>query len=313
MDITSMNRVLILRAGFWRTSVDNDGQPIAIYDQSKIYCLLEACIATGVERLAIPAWSGLAENVSYLPPALTDCIDIVDKDNEAVEKFRAFCGPIYEEFGSQLLITPSMPCARHEREIIDQELQGALHFFFTEVFEFFLGMEHKLQISTQPSRLQSITNDLLSYCRSPESRANLVRLMGILATYRQEAVDTLCFKSEASAAHVTHFLQLIEDEYYQKLSREAHLLSHGDLAARLAKVRRFAKKVVTRTPFKQLYSLAARIVAASQGLPVPEAEMLASLFGDPYLPPAAPLTYYSARSQLRGYDDVIHRGIVVHL
>lgn len=297
---------------------------MAVYDQSRLPYLVEGFIATGVERLAVPAWSGLADHLTLLPPALQECIDIVDQRKSAVKKFEAFCEPIYEEFGSSLLLTRAMPCTRHKREFQDESLRGALHFFFTELLDFFLGMEHRLQISQSPWRLGSIIEDLLSYCRNPQSRANLARLLGVLRSYRQVGINSLTFKAGASPAYLAQFLQLVEDERYHQMSKEVHLMGLGNLRAGVPRMRRLVKKIVTTSPFNEIYRLAAKVLAASQGLPLPDADAFASLFSEPYLPVAAPLrtAYAGARKALKEQEpgsstprveDVIRKGVVVRL
>jgi hypothetical protein len=298
---TAVSAQLIVTNGFWRPEQKPDGAIVLRNDESRIPIVLEACLATGVSRVAIPAWSGLAVEVPGLAPDLQRLVVLVDEDGRAFRKLHSFLAPVREEFGIDYSVDFCVPVMIGTPRLAS--LHGALFHTFVYLLDFFLGIEHGLQVSTDPRQMIHVIKDVLAQSRDPSSRVRLSFLVGVLQTYRRTEIDGLRGHASNQATHVQQFLELLEDSTYRDLSRQAHLWGIPEHSKRaLTHFQRFAKRLLTDSPIARSLRLGRQVVTTTTGISLPDDDSLGALLASGYVPAMVDMApvWKHAQSSLRG-------------
>lgn len=283
MNESPVNRYLLTTNAFWGPEPTKEGITAWRRDESRIPLVLEACLATAVSRVAIPAWSSLADEIQQLPAPLQRMVTLIDDSGRAFRKLSAFIKPIHEEFGVHLSVDFGFPVMIGDPP--REDLRGPLLFTLEPLLDFFLGMEYGLQISRKPGRMLEAVDQVLISSRNPETRARLAFVAGVLRSYQTSEPVGLAVETPARLDFVRHFTEMVEDETYQGLSEQAHLWGITEHSRRaLQKFQRMASSFVTSSPFAKSLRLARVAVSTTTGLQIPVEEDIVELITPAYVP-----------------------------
>lgn len=186
-----------------------------------------------------------------------------------------------------------------------QKALGAGLFVMSELPSFLCALKHRLlchfDLDSVLGALKVLNNDGV---RSPEMRARVAVLLGVLRSYRKVSHNCILIASKAPLELVGRFTELTEDIRYQNLSRRLHRF--GFLAEPLASVVRGVNDAAAR--FLQVREFrnamqGKRLLAVAREPPPARSAFASALFGDEYLPPIV---------NLRPAIDEAWEGLVRH-
>jgi len=256
-----------------------------VVDGSSLEFLIEELISLGATDVAIPSESIAARFVDNVPKVLKKRIAVVDVKKVELER-RAIFEPLAEEFD---LKVDGVALTCH-RTFEPKELHDALATVYFELETFLLGLEHELQINLDIDSLRKAVDVVRLSSRSATSRASLSVLAGVLASYESRGITSILVQSGASRHLAELFGELLEDETYKLMSRQAYCLGLPLRIQRTAKeFSRLARRLVTKPQFRYVLRLASRGMSLATQVPVPDVEALAPLIKKKYFPPAVSL------------------------
>ncbi|HEY3119797.1 MAG TPA: hypothetical protein VGL15_04180 [Vicinamibacteria bacterium] len=221
--------------------------------------------------------------VEQAPPQLLKRVRFIDRDRSD-RKHAAFFAPLAEEFG----ITVDRATGVVDRpKSMSHDFVQELNILYLLLVEFFVGIEHRLQVDMPPQRVRMAAATVRAASRSAENRARLATLEGVLGLYGDESVPSLTPHDRQTATLVGAFAALVEEDLYRSMSHEAYRLGiPSRVSSALDAMRSKARQLLATPRIRQLFDLGSRGIAVATRLPVPDSQQTADLLGsDPYLPP----------------------------
>lgn len=269
-----------------------DGSP----RPSLVGMILEGFVSLSVAEIVASetAKDTLEEQVPRQLRRWVTFIDRTDSDS----KHAAFFAPIADELG--VTLTP-----HHEVQgaspAVPPEVLSALSTLYLVSNDFFVALDHRVQIQLPARSLVHLLSRLRASLRSPENRARLAAFEGVLRLYGDEAAPSLLPRDLHASAVVGAFSELLRDDLYRALSCHAYGLGVPARAkAALLDMKRTARNILTNSVIRHLFDLGSKGIAVATQLPLPDSRQAADLLGaDPYLPPLVDI--YSVVD--RAYDD----------
>lgn len=251
--------------------------------------LAEELLALGASKIALDT---VPHDADFLPAPFAQIIISVSSD-AAVKRRDAVLGPIIDElqtrFRSPFVGFSDRPTAWPETAHL------SMAFLYRYLIDYFTAMEHRLHVEFSVTAGKNAASILRSYVEDSRSRALLASLSGLFASYRQCETPGLSIVSRArvSAETLDIFSQLLEDATYRDFSNAAWRLGLPEQQKHaVSSLRRAARKLVTRSPFREILNLVSRIVGVATGAPIPDSDLLSALLQRDYLPPV--VSYRSA-------------------
>jgi hypothetical protein len=280
------NKILLPDAlPFIRMLVTSTGRAV-VGDGSGLQFLVEEFIALGAIEVAVDACSSISNVVGQLPRAYKKRVIIVNKREKVSKKLKGFLNPIADEFDLKFCPPNSMSGNRKTPEKVLTAAYGLQR----SLYWFLMALDYKLQVDVDLTSMKNDIGTLRQLSRNPDSRANLAVLSGILETYNPITYSSLSLHSTAPSQLVQVFQEFAQDEAYREISAQAHLLGFPAHARKaVVNIGRLSREFVTKSPFKQIVNLSSKLISAATSLPLPDADSVASLVRDAYLPPIIPL------------------------
>lgn len=289
------NRVLLTDLGFFRRA-DTEGLWI-FRDGSGLQYQIEELIASGAVEISVEASDMAVEFIKMLPPTLKKRTSIVDRRHKCLKRTQSLIAPIADELSLEI-----EHGAFRFGSKTPHDLGDAATTVYFNIHPFLLGIEHELQVEIDIERLISSIQMLREKLRSPASRATIVELEGILGTYKQNSVDSITIKSDASKEHVQLFKEFVEDQQYLRLSEEYYRLGLPDYMKRaVTLIGRLTRKLIKKPVFRETAGLSSKIVSTATKIPMPNSEMWEALLRKEYLPPIISLKRVMEKAE-RSWD-----------
>ena len=245
--------------------------------------VVEELISRSAINIAIRPGNA-SDLVDELPEVFRKRVQLVD-DSLALQRAKALLNPISEEF--QVF---------YEYEVVvgnatlPKSLDRALARLFFQLPTYLLGMQYQLQVDIDIEEFRKAIETVRGSTRNPDGRAVLATLLGILRTYRKQDLSAITALPRAKPELVELFSRLIEDQTYLENSANAHGIGFPERLERsLVLVRRGCASIVSRKPFRQIFTLGSRAVEAAICLPVPNSEVTEQLLRRDFLPPIVEL------------------------
>lgn len=262
-------------------------------DSSSWPFIVEELIAFGATDIVIPKISLALHAMDVLPDSLRNRIKIIDKKRSVLNSSNLFFAPIAEDFGLKV----GAWSLTRMREIPESVELAVVNLYFN-MYAFFLGVEHHLQIDIDIQLIKKSIEILREQARNPECRAGLAILTGVFNCYVPTNVNSIILKPTSSDRLVELFVEFVQDEVYRQISCSYHDLGYPDRLKRsLTVIGRLSKKLVTKAPFKQLIDVSSKIITAASSLPIPDSEFGESLVRKKYLPPIVPVRQAMERAR----------------
>jgi hypothetical protein len=279
---SNVNHNRVLLEGIFLREIDfPDGRKGAAVDGSSLLFVVEELVSLAVTDIALIEAYPAADFVDTLPESLKRRIVIIDKRRKCRSRADAILAPMVEEFQVEL----DGPALLF-RGNLSREVQGSIAVIYFYLYTYLLGLENELQIDINLARFKQSISVLRKASRSPEFRATLAILAGILETYSKRSLTTFELRSTAPDRLVTLFQEFIADETYREMSTHAHFLGFPiHLQRSMTLLGRLAKRLVTKPLFKDLVSLSSKGISTATSLPTPTSEMYETLLKNGYLPP----------------------------
>ncbi len=277
---TSYNRVLISHfpceqnfPGF--TNPDGSPRP------SLVGMILEEFVSLSASEIVVSN-SVRTTFEEQVPRQLLGRVTYIDRTH-ADAKHAAFMVPLAAEFCVDLV--PHRNVRPHEP--LSEEIERALNILWLLAPDLFAGFDRRVQIHNVLFGLRLATKTLRESSRSPENRARLAALEGVLALYGDEQSPALVTSDLAAAATLGAFSRLLRDDLYQSLSEASFALGiPARSRAALSSMRERSQNLLQRSPLRHLFDLGSRSVAIATQVPMPNSQQTAELFGSAaYLPP----------------------------
>ncbi len=148
-------------------------------------------------------------------------------------------------------------------------------------------------------------------CKSREATANLAVVRGLLESYSPNEIGGLWLSSAPHGKEIAErFEEFIQDETYRQLSEASFLLGIPARAKRAIDLtHRLAKRVVRKQHFSKFFRYGSRMLAMSEGVPAPSADILEIMLDEAYLPPVADVSQ-SVEAARRAYSRESTTGLL---
>jgi hypothetical protein len=262
-------------------------------DASALQFFVEEMVRRGAVQIAVDGYSSFFGAVNRFPDAFQQRIKKVDRKQRSVQKALAIMDPVLKEF--------SIECRKLSHMVLPPSTQpeiGVAAIRVTNTLQrFLLGLEYQLQVEIDLQATRESLDLLLNHTSTPQSRSHLATLQGILSHYEPTAITTVEVKGTPPGELLQHFARFVEDEHYRNFSGGSRLFGFPTRLERaLVLVRRFAEKLVTQSPFKQMLDIGSESIKAATGIPLPDSELGRSLLKNQFLPPVISLREPSARA-----------------
>jgi hypothetical protein len=277
------NRIL-LESVFMRRFYYPDGILKAAYvDGSSLPFLIEEFVSLAVTEVAIVKNFPASDFIDHLPQGLKNRVVLV-KEQQAFSKLQALFAPIAEEF--ELVLSYGIQYLKP----LPRDLSDSIGTLYFSLHTYLIALEHELQIDINLRAVKNAIAALRQSSRNPQARSNLAILSGIFETYDYKQLDSVELHSSAPERLISIFQEFVEDETYRNMSTHAHSLGFPIYARRsMTVLKRLAKKLVSKAPFKDIVNLSSRGISTATSLPIPDSDMYASMIKKGYLPPIVPL------------------------
>lgn len=275
------------------------GRKLQLYNDSGegLLTIIEELLALGCLKVAVShdlTFDGLRGRV----PALQDRLIHVDSDRSIFRRAVNLLGPVAEElrvpekdFYSDVPAFPAQHRAlinekRHPR----REKIASLSYAFENLYVMLIGLHYGLQVAVDVDIFARRVNLLRDSLRSPDARMGLSSIAGLLKTYKSWNVQTLAAKREDDAARSQAFRELIRNQTFAHLSRQAYLLGVPLQAHDAASNMSVLVSELTRAG-KGVTGVAAktRIFKGSAGFVDPQSELEQEVISRAFIPPIVPL------------------------
>jgi hypothetical protein len=287
-NVLQYNRILLPDMAAFRAFTDQDDRVVAAsIDGSVLQFLFEELISRSVVEIVIDAHSLIARAIGTVPAILRKRVIVVNKNQKSAKRLSSILAPVFEEFGMKDFNGNAQGFTFKRTDQLSDEIQKELLFkVFLPLLRFLIALEIQAQTDVDVKQIQSALTSIKRRSRSPESRAVLAVLNGIFETYKSSTISSLNLIPTAPERLVEYFHEFIQDASYREMSRQSHLLgfpAHLKRSATL--VNRLSKKIITKSPFKEIVTLGSKAISTSTQIPLPDSAMAASLLQKKYLPP----------------------------
>lgn len=220
--------------------------------------------------------------VQSLPGPIRDLCETFDEE-WIVERKRALLAPLEDEYSVQFL---ELGVIFRKSSKLSLEQTMSMMRISECLYQFLAGMQWRAEIELPILKFKESVSLLRASAVSPDSRAILARLEGLLNTYKSTDVPALRHSSNATPELASAFVRLCEDAEYRRLSASVHSLSVGQRAVQSMRVSRRAARAVVKSPaFAPLFKFGGRLLQVFTGAPVPDADLPALIGGGVYMPP----------------------------
>lgn len=217
------------------------------------------------------------------PPQLLRRVSYIDR-TESDKKHASFVAPIAAELG--ITLEPHR-AVRNAPDQVSPALVLALDVVHLVLQDFFVGLDHRVQVHLPHRETSRAVAVLREGLRSAENRARLAALEGVLNLYTDESVASLSPKDLHASAVVGAFAEMLRDDLYHSLAAQAYGLGIPIRAkAALAAMKDAVRGILGRSAVRHLFDLGSKGIAVATHLPIPDSSQTADLLGDEaYLPP----------------------------
>ena len=279
--MTEYNRVLLTHfpaESNFRGHVEPDGAP----RPSLVGMILEEFVSLSTVEIVVSE-SARQTLEEQAPKQLLKRVRFINRE-DSDRKHAAFFAPLAEEFSVQFKAHSAIVAPPPH---LSAELVEALNILHLLLDDFFVGIDHQVQVGVSPKGLRLAAGIIRAASQSSENRARLAALEGVLGLYHEERTPSLNPLDLRTSALVGAFAEILQDDLYKSLSQEAYALGiparvRTALTAMGAKVGQLLKKPKVR----QLFDLGSKGVSVATQIPMPDSQQAAELLGlGPYLPP----------------------------
>jgi len=251
-----------------------------IPDFQSIPFIIEELVAFGALEIVLP-FKLPKSSIQTICEPLRKRISFVSGKEES-KLAKSFLLPIFNEFG----IEAEANCIawRYPKDF-PTNIMDAIQILHASISPFLLGIKHKIQIDIDVFGLKNAVSLLRGKVTSSRLRANLAILEGVLNTYEDISVDSICIRSHAPTEHISIFEDLVNDEHYRQLSNKYYRLGMPQYLKRgLMLIKRQIRKLLSRQKYRMALDIALRNIQAATKIPLLDSEVLNKLFIQNYLP-----------------------------
>jgi len=260
-----------------------------LLDFSIIPLMIEELISLGACEFALDLHQDEFDYlIQHFPPTFKNRVFLATKAARVIAQVNAILEPVFEEHKINGFTGTSVGLeTRHVNEstTVISALCFGLH-------DFLLGIENHLQVDVDVELLSSATNIIRTQSRNPRTRANMAVLSGLFSSYQPTELEVPVLRSCAPDRLVELFSQFVEDETYQRLSKEAY--GFGTIPTHIERSRvvfaRLARQIVMKPAFKNIMNLGSKMITAATHIPAPDSDLAVSVLSRGYLPPIASLS-----------------------
>jgi hypothetical protein len=276
------NRVLVPPIPVGCSFQDETGGEWTAWNYSFVPFLMEEFIALGVMDVVLSSGEEPDYLRSIIVPELRPRL-LVERCEAGVDSARILA-PIAEEFGYEFDAGAAV-LKRANGESLAEGPVGEIFSVACALEKLLIGIKYEAEISLNLARVKQDLVSLANVCRSGRSRATIAVLRGILNAYAPVQTDAVIIRPSTTDRQIRLFLTFVEDSTYREMSQAAHAFG---IPGRLERSRqlfsRAARALILKAPFRQTVNLGSKIISAATHVPIPDADVAASLFHKEYLP-----------------------------
>jgi len=290
------NTVLLEQYGFWKNGRDGS----KCWDCSGFSYIVEELISSSVLNIAILQFSHVNDLIDLVPnEKLKKRFIIVDKKLKVQGKTQTILAPICEELDIEMIA--SFFVLEFGNKLKEHE-KNMLMSFFRDLYSFLLGVTYKLSVNVDHIGMKSTIDLILKKIHRKESRYILTQLKGVLNSYQQ--VNNSVIKSSCKDEQIIHlFLELVEDEEYNRLSEYAYLLGYPyNMKKQLIRIKAQIKQLLYNKRFSEILSQSTKFISLVSDIKLLPKDISKIIAFDGYYPPIVNQRWIISRAQSRWYN-----------
>ena len=249
-------------------------------DGSLLQFVVEELIAASALEVLVSGSGNASSFVDMVPGPLKKRVRLLDTTKERQQGDALFC-PVAEEFSIKL----SHGGLSFQANTFEDHGEAFANIYFA-LEPLLIGINHEVEIDIDLAHVLQSVRAVRSQSRNPAARGILATLEGILGSYRAEFVPGLRAIPDSRSALVEAFVNLVEDQQYRDLSRNANWLGVPERSKRaITLMKRNVSALLRKRPFKQIFSFGSEAIEMATQIPIPGSEDAESLLATGFLPP----------------------------
>jgi|GEM_PF-4699281 len=262
-------------------------EKVMVTDLSSLGFFLNEFIALAAVRFAVPVGSEVESAIEHLGPLLRNRVNLIEEKEKSFSKYAVILSPIQEEFKIRLTrVSYPGAFALHVERDVGDEVRGALAEVFFNLRTFLMGIDYELQINLDIRKLKAAVDIVRKHSKNDNARTMLATISALLGSYRHDEISCLEMVPHSYKGSLEMFNQFLEDEMFKLMSKQSYGLGIPQAFKKsVTSLKGLVKNVVTKSPFKQIFTLGSKAISASTSMPIPDSEWILSLYRKPYLPP----------------------------